>query len=194
MQDPKNCHLRIIAQLCQTISSQLRHVSTIGKKPVKQQYLLQMFPQYGELWPTNGWDRLAGLGHPSKFKRVSHLGFVTAATSFTGGQPNFAWCLAVSCAGTLYIHLSGTFAPWRNFARCRFHFASKSCILLYWQHYCVALDQRASAKLCSMVQWMELWNFCRQRHLYSAGRPSHWPSAHILVFIILLCVFVYKQA
>jgi len=24
------------------------------KKPVKQQYLLQMSPQYGELWHTNG--------------------------------------------------------------------------------------------------------------------------------------------
>jgi len=34
--------------------SQLRHVSTIGKKFVKQQYLLQMSPQYGELGATNG--------------------------------------------------------------------------------------------------------------------------------------------
>ena len=32
------------------------------------------------------------------------LGFVTAATSFTGGQPNFARSLAVSWAGTLYTH------------------------------------------------------------------------------------------
>ena len=28
-----------------------------------------------------------------------------------GGQPNFARCLAVSWAGTLYIHFSGAFAP-----------------------------------------------------------------------------------
>jgi len=52
--DAKNRHLRAIAQLCPAISSQLRHVSTIGKKLVKQQYLLQMFSQYGELRPTNG--------------------------------------------------------------------------------------------------------------------------------------------
>jgi len=32
MQDPKNRHLGTIAQLCQAISSQLRHISTIGKK------------------------------------------------------------------------------------------------------------------------------------------------------------------
>jgi len=60
--------------------------------------------QYGELWPTNSWDLW---GHPSKFQRVSHLGFVTAATSLNGGQPNFARCLAVSCAGILYMHFWG---------------------------------------------------------------------------------------
>ena len=39
---PKMRHLGTIAQLCRTISSQLRHISTIGKKLVKQQYLLHM--------------------------------------------------------------------------------------------------------------------------------------------------------
>ena len=47
----KNRHLGTIAQLCPAISSELRHVSTIGKKLVKQQYLLYMSPQYGELGP-----------------------------------------------------------------------------------------------------------------------------------------------
>jgi len=50
---------------------------------------------------------LASLRHPSKFQRVSRLGFVTAATSLNGGQPNFARCLAVSWTGTLYIHFPG---------------------------------------------------------------------------------------
>ena len=50
----KNRHLGTIALLCRAISSQLRHVSTIGKKLVKQQCLLYMFPQYGELRPTSG--------------------------------------------------------------------------------------------------------------------------------------------
>jgi len=40
--DAKNRHLGTIAKICQAISSQLRHVSTIGKKLVKQQYLLHM--------------------------------------------------------------------------------------------------------------------------------------------------------
>jgi len=58
----KNRHLGIIAPLCHAISSQLRHISTIGKKLVKQQYLLHMSSQYGELRPTSGWDRFVSLG------------------------------------------------------------------------------------------------------------------------------------
>jgi len=52
--DAKNRHMGTIAQLCRAISSQLRHVSTIEKKLVKHQYLLQMSQQYGELQPTSG--------------------------------------------------------------------------------------------------------------------------------------------
>jgi len=34
------------------------------KNLVKQHYLLHVSSQYGELWPTNGWDRFVSLGHP----------------------------------------------------------------------------------------------------------------------------------
>jgi len=34
------------------------------KKKIKQQYLLQMSSQYGELRPTSGWDRSGSLRHP----------------------------------------------------------------------------------------------------------------------------------
>jgi len=82
---------------------------------------------------------------------------------------------------TIYT-FSGALAPWRNFATCKIYFASKSCIL-YWQHYYTALQQhRASAKLCGVVQGMELQKFHKRRHLYSVGRPSRWALAHILVF------------
>jgi len=115
MQDPKNRHLGTIAQLCRAMSSQLRHVSTkLEKKLVKQQYLLHMCSQYGELRPNSSWDRYGSLGHPSEFQRVSRLGSVTARHSSTGRQPNFA-----------------------------------------------ALN--------------------RESHLCSAGRPSRWALAHILV-------------
>jgi len=86
----KNRHLGTIAQMCRAISSQLRHISTIGKKLVKQQYVLQMSSQYGELRPTNGWDRFGSLGHSSKFQRVSRLGSITARQWNSERQPNFA--------------------------------------------------------------------------------------------------------
>jgi len=80
----------------------------------------------------------------------------------------------------------GGFCPGLNFARHSLNFASMSCILLYRQHYCTALDQWLSAKLCGMVHGMELRHFCRRYHLYSAGHPLHWALAHILVSFILL--------
>ena len=47
--DAKNRHLCNIEQLCRAVSLQLRHLLTIGKELVKQQYVLLMSPQYGEL-------------------------------------------------------------------------------------------------------------------------------------------------
>jgi len=35
------------------------------KKLVKQQYVLQITPQYGELRPASDWDHFTSLGHPS---------------------------------------------------------------------------------------------------------------------------------
>ena len=82
-------HLGTIPQLCRAISSQLRHVSTIGKKSFKQQCILYMSPQYGELRPTSGWDLLASLRHPCKFQRVSRPSSVTARHCSSERQPNF---------------------------------------------------------------------------------------------------------
>jgi len=114
----QNGHVGSITQLCRAVSSQLRHVLTIGNKPIKQQYLLHTSSNYGELRPTSSWDRSVSLGHPSKFQQLSLLGIVATRHSNSGRQPNFA-----------------------------------------------ALD--------------------RGRHLYSAGWPSRWASAHILVMVAL---------
>ena len=80
---------------------------------------------------------------------------------------------------------SGALAPLRNFATCKIHFASKSCVLLYWQRYFTALQQRPPAELWDVVQGMELRNCCRRRHLFSAGGPSRCALAHILVLFFL---------
>jgi len=64
---PKIRHLGTIAQICRSVSKQLRHISTIGKKLVKHQYLVHMSAQYGELRPTNSWDRFTIFGRPTNF-------------------------------------------------------------------------------------------------------------------------------
>ena len=68
-----------------------QHVSTIGKKLVKQQCLQHMSSQYGELRPTTCWDLLTCFGYPSKFQRISRLGSVTARLSSSERQSKFAW-------------------------------------------------------------------------------------------------------
>jgi len=85
-------HLGTIAQLCRAISSQLRHVSTIGKK-IKllssntsftcPDNMVNFGPLAAEIDPVV-W------GTPSKFQRVSRLGSVTAQQSSIGRQQNFA--------------------------------------------------------------------------------------------------------
>ena len=105
MQDPKNRQKFAICAPSRAISLQLRHVSTIGKKFLKRQYRPNTSSQYGELRPTNGWDRFGNLGHPSKFQRVSHLGSVTARHSSSGRQPNFA-------ALNRRRHLYSAWRPW----------------------------------------------------------------------------------
>ena len=107
MQDAKNLQKSQSTHHRTTLSGNIFATKTCidnRKKLVKQQYLLHISAQYAKLRPSNGWDLFTSLGHPSKFQRVSRLAFVTAVTSLTGGQLNFVWCLAISCAGALYIH------------------------------------------------------------------------------------------
>jgi len=133
MQDPKNRQKFAICAPSRAISSQLRHVSTIGKKLLKRPYRPNMSSQYGELRPTNGWDRFGNLGHPSKFQLVSHLGSVTARHSSSGRQPNFAalntrrhlysawrpWCYAFAHILVLEL-ISCKCTSYTNFKCCQF--------------------------------------------------------------------------
>ena len=112
-------HLRTIGQLCRALSSQLKHVSTIGKI-VNSNISSRCSHNMANFGPLTAEIKLAGLGHPSKFQRASRLGFVTAATSLTRGQPNFAGCLAVFWAGTLYVHFRGLLSSDGIFPRAKF--------------------------------------------------------------------------
>jgi len=129
-----------------------------------QQYLFHPSSQYGERRPTNGWDRFTSLGHPSKFQRVSNIGFVTAAMSLTGGQPNFARCLAVS--GLLYyVYIFGECCLLMEFCQVQ----NSRYVQVLRSHVLEALlhgtPRLGSAKLCAVWQGMELRNFRRGRHV-----------------------------
>jgi len=143
--DAKNRHLCTIA-----VYSQLRHLSTIGKK----------------LWNSNtsctclhnmvNWDRFGSLGHPSKFQRVSRLAFLTAATSLTGGQPNFARCLVVSWAGTLYIHFRRLLPPDKILPGAKFTLRPS---LAFAYIGSVTARHSSSRRQPNFAAWYKEWNY-----------------------------------
>jgi len=100
-------HLRTIAQFCQATFSQLRYVSTIEKKLLNSNISSARPHNMVNFGPLTA--EIGCLEHPSKFQLVLHLAFVTAPMSLSGGQRNFAGCLAVSWAGSLYIRFWGLF-------------------------------------------------------------------------------------
>ena len=90
IQDAKNRHFGTIWHLCWAVSSQLRHISTIGKNLLNTDSSSTCpynVVNFGLLTAKICWQVC---GHPCKFQRVSHLGSVTARHSSSGRQPNFA--------------------------------------------------------------------------------------------------------
>jgi len=82
--DVKNRHLGTIPQVSRAISSQLRHVLTIGKKLVKQQYLPHMPLQYGELGPLAAEIVSLVWGTPANFNGVCVLAASLQGTRVVG--------------------------------------------------------------------------------------------------------------
>jgi len=191
MQDPKITKkfaiLCTIAQLWRAVSSQLRHILTIGKNLVNSSIsstcphnMVNIGPLTAEIGlPVRGTSRHISMGFMSWLRYCTDVGHRRPIKLCTMFGRLLGWY-------TIYT-FSGALTRWQNFARCRIHFTSQSCILLYWQRYCTALEQRLSAKLCGMVHGMELRNFRRGHHLYLAGRPSRWALAHILVVCLSVC-------
>jgi len=98
------------------------------------------------------------LGHPSKFQRVSRLGFVrpTAAMSLIGGQPNFARCLIVSCAATLYIHFRGLLPPHGISPRAKFTLRPS---LAFSRIGSVTARHSSSLRQPNFAAWYKEWNY-----------------------------------
>jgi len=181
--DAKNRHLLTITQLCQAISLQLGHYRQSEKKLVKDQYLFHISSQNGELWPTSSWDRFRVWGTPANFNGFCILASLLQERRSPEANQTllFARCLAVSLDATLLYIFEGS-CPLMEFR----HVQNSLCVQALRSRVLAALlhctKAAASAKLCGVIQGMELQNFRRWRHLYSAGRPSRWALAHILVY------------
>jgi len=80
-----------------------------------------------------------------------------------------------------YIYIFGGSCPLTEFCQLQ----NSVCVQVLRSPILAALWHSSSGRQpsCGMVQRMELRNFCRGRHLYSAGRPSRWALAHILVIV-----------
>ena len=128
MQDPKILHLDTIAQLCLAISSQLRQLSTIGKKLVKQQCsptCLHNMVIFGPLaaeicwrvWGTsanfNRFPVLAALLHgtPSNGRQTSFAALSRGHHLYSAGRPR-RWALAHILV--IFLLYSLTKAPHNN--------------------------------------------------------------------------------
>jgi len=163
----KNRHLGTIAQLCRAISLQLRHwhVSTIGKNLLSSN-TSSMDSQYGELRPTNGWDRLTRLGHPCEFQMVSGLGSITARHLVLGvSQTLRRWT-----EGSTYIrqgdHHVGHWPVWPTF------------LVLIFYDFGLKMPSHASKKgvlrIWLPIQWTVSSRPVHKRHLDLAGKHVVW--------------------
>jgi len=84
------------------------------------------------------------------------------------------------------IHFWGLLPPYGIFSQRKIHITYIKVLHSLTLAALLHGTPAAGVKLCGVVQGMELRNFGRRRHLYSAGRPSHWSSAHILFIMATL--------
>jgi len=137
---------------------------------------------FGPLKAEIGWQFW---GTPGNFNGFRILTSLLHQRRSKGGQPNFARCFFISWAGTQYLHFGGLVPPNRILPGAKFTLC-QSCVLLYWQHYCMALEQWASTEFYSVVQGRELGNF------RSSFAPPIFSRAAIALGIVphssLICI------
>ena len=150
-----------------------------SEKLVKQQPLLDMSSQYGELRPTNGRDRLAGLGYtPANFNGVRVLAsIVTAATSLNGNPPDFAQCLAVCRAGILCIYFREFLPPNGIVPGAKFTLRPSLAFSCFDSVKCVSQTLRHGTRN-EITELSLMIIFNRGRHLYSKSghHAGHRPT------------------
>ena len=200
---PKIRHLGTIAQYCRAVSSQLSHASTIGKKLVKQQYLLHMSAQYVNFGPLT-----AEISLPVWGTQQISTGFASClryCSDVAHRRPTKLCTMFGRLMGWYTVYtFSGALAAWHNFARCQIHFTSKSCVRRHWKRYCTALHQRASAKLRASYKEWNYGTFADgvtyiQQGGHHVGHRPRYCNVNVLVvsyllFSVLFLIFYWFRA
>jgi len=128
---------------------------------------------------------LASLGYPRKFQPISRLGFDRYCSDVVQRKSTkLCRTFAISWAGTLYIHFENS---WPLLEFC--HVQNSLFVQVLRSPILAALMRGTPAAGVSQTLRHGTRNGTSQRrHLYSAGRPSRWASAHILsIFIPPYC-------
>jgi len=138
------------------------------KKLVKQQYLLHMFSQCGELQSTNGWDQFGSVGTTSNFNRFRILPSLlqrcclpeaNQASHDVWPSPGLVhWFLAALAPDIILPGAEFTLHP--------------SLLFSYIGSVTAQDSSSGRQQNCGVVQGMELRNFRRGRHLFRLG--SHY--------------------
>jgi len=109
---------------------------------------LQMYaPQYGELRPTNGQDRL---GHPSKFQRGSRVGFITMQRRCSTEVNQTLHDVWPSAELVYYMYIFGSSCPLTEFCQVQHSLCVQVLCspVLAALAYCTALEHQTQCRLC----------------------------------------------
>jgi len=157
-------------------SSQLRHVLTIGKKLVKQQYLLQTSLQYAELQPLTADIDTGVWGTPANFNGFHVL--ASLLQWYRSPEANQTLHDVWPSPGlvfwyTIYIHFRGFFPPDRILpgAEITLH---PSLVFFYIRSVTAGHSSSGLSQTLRRGTRMEVSNFRRGRHLYSSWQPLRW--------------------
>jgi len=174
----QNRQLRTIAQRCWAISSQLRQISTIRKKLLKINISSTCPDNMAHFGPLTAEIGSEVWGTPANFNGFRVLPSLLQRRRSPEANQILHDVWRPSHGLVHYIIYSfGGYCPLTEFWPVQ----NSLYVQVLRSPMAPSLHRRASAKLCGVVHGMELRNFRRGRHLYSAGWPLHWASAHILI-------------
>jgi len=165
----KNRHLGTIAQICRAVSSQLRHVSTIGKNLLNSNISSTCLQNMANFCPLTTEIGLLVLGTPQI--STDFASWLRYSSDVAHRRPT-KLCTMVGRFLRWYTTFSGALAPNGILQGAKFTLRPSlafSYIGNVTARHSISGHQPNFAALST------------GRHLCSAGRPSRWALAHILV-------------